>query len=82
MSEAFRRFEILLPLQFNDGLPVPDELVGDTIIELRQRFGAVSAETQTIRGIWQPRATSIETTSRGSSWTYRIPLRRSHTFVI
>ncbi len=26
MSEAFRRFEILLPLRFNDGQPVPDEL--------------------------------------------------------
>jgi hypothetical protein len=27
--------------------------VGDTLLELRQRFGAVSSETQTIRGDWQ-----------------------------
>ena len=53
MSGAFRRFEILLPLRFNDGRPVPDELVGETILELRQRFGAVSSESQTIRGLWQ-----------------------------
>lgn len=53
MSRTFRRFELLLPLRFNDGPPVPDELIGDTLIELRQRFGAVSCETQSIRGTWQ-----------------------------
>jgi len=53
MSEAFRRFEILLPLRFNDGQPVPDELMGTTLLELRERFGAVSCETQVIRGLWQ-----------------------------
>lgn len=53
MSGAFRRFEILLPLRFNDGRPIPDDLVGATLIELRQRFGAVSCETQMIRGLRQ-----------------------------
>jgi hypothetical protein len=53
MSETFRRFEILLPLRFNDGQPVPDELIADTLLELRTQFGAVSSETQTIRGVWQ-----------------------------
>lgn len=53
MSSTLRRFEILLPLRFNDGQPVPDDLVGETLLELRQRFGAVSAETQVIRGHWQ-----------------------------
>jgi hypothetical protein len=52
MSKVFRRFEILLPLRFNDGQAVPDELISDTLLELRQRFGAVSCETQTIRGTW------------------------------
>lgn len=27
MSRTLRRFEVLLPLRFNDGQPVPDELV-------------------------------------------------------
>jgi hypothetical protein len=53
MSRALRRFEILLPLRFNDGQPVPDELIADTLLELRERFGAVSCETQTIRGMWE-----------------------------
>jgi hypothetical protein len=53
MGKAFRRYEILLPLRFNDGQAVPESLVGDTLFELRQRFGAVSSETQTIRGTWQ-----------------------------
>jgi hypothetical protein len=53
MSSLQRRFEILLPQQFNDGSPVPNELVGQTIVELRVRFGALSSETQIIRGIWE-----------------------------
>lgn len=53
MSNLLRRYEILLPLRFNDGQPVPDELVADTLIELKQRFGAVSHQTQVIRGLWQ-----------------------------
>lgn len=52
MSRMLRRFELLLPLRFNDGQPIPNELVADTLIELEERFGAVSCETQTIRGLW------------------------------
>jgi hypothetical protein len=52
MNTSFRRFEILLPRQFNDGSVVPDDLIADTILELREHFGAVSAETQTIHGVW------------------------------
>lgn len=42
---VLRRYEILLPLQFNDGRPVPDALLGETLVELRSRFGAVTWET-------------------------------------
>ncbi len=52
MSSSFRRYEILLPRQFNDGQPVPDELMADTVFDLRNQFGAVSSETQIIRGLW------------------------------
>lgn len=52
-KERFRRFELLLPLRFNDGQPVPDELIADALLALREQFGAVSCETQTIRGLWQ-----------------------------
>jgi hypothetical protein len=50
---ASRRYEILLPLRFNDGQSVPDELISDTLTELENRFGAVSWETQIIRGRWR-----------------------------
>jgi hypothetical protein len=53
MHRTVRRFEVLLPLRFNDGTAVPDEAVADTLIELEERFGAVSCETQTIRGHWR-----------------------------
>lgn len=52
MSRSSRRYEILLPLRFNDGQAVPPELIADTLFELKDRFGAVSSETQTIRGFW------------------------------
>ena len=47
-----RRYEILLPLRFNDGAEVPEQLLVDTLFELRERFGAVSSETQIIQGQW------------------------------
>jgi hypothetical protein len=53
MSRMVRRFEVLLPLRFNDGSAVPDAAIADTLLELEQRFGAVSCETQTIRGQWR-----------------------------
>jgi len=53
MSRLLRRFEVLLPLRLNDGTPVPDAAVADTLVELEERFGAVSCESQTIRGRWR-----------------------------
>ena len=52
MDKPFRRYEMLLPLRFNDGNPVPGELIADCLLELEDRFGAVSCETQTTRGYW------------------------------
>lgn len=53
MSRTVRRFEVLLPQRLNDGTAVPDELIADTLLELERQFGAVSSETQTIRGRWR-----------------------------
>lgn len=53
MSNSSRRYEILLPLRFNDGQSVPDTFIADALLELEERFGAVSAETQVIRGFWR-----------------------------
>ena len=48
-----RRFEILLPRRFNDGSWIPKRLFVLTLRELRIPFGAVSNETQVIRGQWE-----------------------------
>lgn len=53
MSSLQRRYEILLPLRFNDGEPVPDDLIAETLLELEQEFGSVSSESQIIRGRWE-----------------------------
>jgi hypothetical protein len=53
MSTSHRRYEILIPLSFNDGAPVPDTLIGETLLELRRQFGAISSETQSIVGHWE-----------------------------
>ena len=50
---TFRRYEILIPSQFNDGRAVPDGLLTQTLLELEHQFGAVSCETQIIQGLWQ-----------------------------
>jgi hypothetical protein len=53
MSASFRRYEILIPLRFNDGREVPESFLAETLLELRNQFGAVSSETQIIRGLWE-----------------------------
>lgn len=50
---ALRRFEILLPSKFNNGEPIPEDLLAETILELRAKFGAVSCESQIIQGHWE-----------------------------
>ena len=50
---AFARFEILLPLQFNDGRAVPRDLLAETAFEIQARFGGVTWESQLIEGIWK-----------------------------
>lgn len=48
-----RRFEILLPRRTNEGAWIPKRLFVQTLRNLRERFGAVSNETQVIRGQWE-----------------------------
>jgi hypothetical protein len=53
MDRPYRRYEMLLPLRFNDRRPIPDELIVDTLLELEEQFGAVSCESQRTRGYWR-----------------------------
>jgi hypothetical protein len=52
-----RRYEILLPLQFNNGGAVPEALLWQTVEELESRFGSVSWDSQVVRGIWEHEGT-------------------------
>ena len=53
MSSKWRRFEALLPLQFNDGREVPAEWLADAVLEVADHFGAASYETQKVEGHWR-----------------------------
>jgi hypothetical protein len=53
MPSKWRRFEILLPRQFNDGAEIPGEWLGEAASELFEHFGAVTFETQILLGQWR-----------------------------
>ncbi len=53
MNNRLRRFEILLPLQFNDGREVPPEWLADAVLEIVEHFDAASYETQKVEGHWR-----------------------------
>ena len=56
----WRRFEVMLPLQFNDGRSVPRAWIGEAMFEVGDHFGNVSFETQTIMGIWRQGAITYQ----------------------
>jgi hypothetical protein len=53
MSNKWRRYEVLLPLRFNDGREVPESWLADAVFEIVDMFGAASYETQKVEGHWR-----------------------------
>jgi len=53
MSSRWRRYEVLLPLRFNDGRAVPADLLAQAVLEIVDHFGAASYETQKVEGHWR-----------------------------
>ena len=53
MSSRWRRFQVLLPLRFNDGRDVPGEWIAEAVLEIVYHFGAASYETQKVEGHWR-----------------------------
>ncbi len=53
MSSKLRRYEVLLPLQFNNGIDVPAEWLAEAVLEITDHFGAASYETQKVEGHWR-----------------------------
>ncbi len=48
----FERYEILLPLKYNDGMPVEPEKFQVTRRELVTRFGALTMDAPPVSGVW------------------------------
>jgi hypothetical protein len=53
MASKWRRYEALLPLQFNDGGEVPADWLAEAVFEVVDKFGAASYETQKVEGHWR-----------------------------
>lgn len=52
MKSKSRRYEVLLPLRFNDGTDVPEELLGEAVNEIVSQFNAVSFYKEAVEGRW------------------------------
>lgn len=52
MPSTLRRFEILLPLQYNDGRDIPTDFLAVAVLEVVDRFGAVSYYDSSVEGHW------------------------------
>src|SRR5205807_9868512 len=55
MPRTARRYDLYLPLTFNDGRPIPDHDLDEVERRLLQRFGGVTSQQRDfpMRGIWQ-----------------------------
>jgi hypothetical protein len=58
MPRAARRYDIFLPLAFNDGRPIPNHLFDAVERRLLAQFGGVTAQQRDfpLRGAWQTEA--------------------------
>src|SRR6266576_1458831 len=57
---SFRRYEILLPTQYNDGSPVESEKIDTTLMEISARFGALTFRPEQLIGLWFHRGQRFE----------------------
>lgn len=53
MKSKSRRYEVLLPVRLNDGTDIPDELLGEAVNEVVERFSAVTFYRAGAEGQWR-----------------------------
>ena len=58
MKSKSRRYELLLPMRFNDARDVPDELLAEAVLEIVEQFGAVSFYKNAVEGHWRHEETT------------------------
>ena len=52
MTSKWRRFEVFLPLQRNDGTDISEEELGRAVLEVRDKFHGVRFENPNSVGRW------------------------------
>ena len=52
MPSKWRRFEVLIPLQSNDGEEIPEALLGEAVFEILDQFTGVGFENPNVVGHW------------------------------
>ena len=50
MRSKSRRYEVLLPVRFNDGKDVPEEMLGEAVNEIVDQFSAVTFYKAAVEG--------------------------------
>ncbi len=50
MRSKSRRYAVLLPVRFNDGKDVPEELLGEAVNQIVEQFGAVTFHHEDTHG--------------------------------
>jgi hypothetical protein len=60
LTKRLRRYEILLPLSYNDGAEIEAEKFDATISALRDQFGGVTLDPGPKRGSWLDAGTVYE----------------------
>jgi hypothetical protein len=53
MKSKSRRYEVLLPVRFNDGSDVPEEVLGEAVNDIVDQFNAVTFHKQAAEGHWR-----------------------------
>ena len=53
MKSKSRRYEVLLPVRFNNGEDVPEESLGEAVNEIVQQFTAVTFYKEAAEGQWR-----------------------------
>lgn len=69
MDKPYRRYEVLLPLRFNDGNSVPDELLAETILKLERSWALFRVSRRTSAASGATKDSLTGTTSSASSST-------------
>ena len=71
MRSKSRRYEVLLPVRFNDGRNVPEELLGEALNEIVEQITAVSFQHRVTHRPSSP--TVADTAATASSPVFPLP---------